>query len=308
MMNSIPSFKEQEMQERARSFLKRRISECQFCEGRGYILSKEKGLFKDCNECVGNFYVLKPFIMANIPIEYTKIELQDVEKTYESHCFENYLKLFEFKEKILSSTGILFYRASDHHSWGVTTAGILYLKNLIEGGRESSLVSASSFFDTFYTFGDDKESNKRKEVLLQFYNEVDVLLIDGLGEEFMKKEQRDSFIGNKFVSLLNSRKISGKFTILCSNLTIEEFSGRYGGIIHSFIKEAYLPFCISSRPGTKKKISVNILMKKVPELDGVFTDISDIKPKSQKPDEPSTPRPKKVLKKVKGRSNILDQM
>ena len=107
-----------------------------------------------------------------------------------------------------------------------------------ESGHSVVYDTACNIFDQFEAekFHRDEESAAED---VKRYMECDLLIIDDLGTEMLT-----SFVQSAFYQLVNGRLMTGKKTIINTNLKLEELGQRYGAQVLSRIEGEYqrLPF------------------------------------------------------------------
>lgn len=85
-----------------------------------------------------------------------------------------------------------------------------------------------------FASGDEKEELEGK-----FYNDikaVEFLVLEEVGKETQSKDNRSTFHITVLEDCLRYREEKGLVTILCTNMTSQDFSNRYGNSILSIIK------------------------------------------------------------------------
>lgn len=263
-MIEIPSFMEEDLRKKSRLYFRILKNRCTLCDHEGVIFNLNENTYHNC-VCTLKYNNSKKYLYANLPLDYLEITLEELKKTYEALCVDAYLKILN-NIKILINRGynILFRRKNDR-SWGITTAGTLFCKKAIDEGFGVFVVDSLSLFDTFFSFGDDKEQNKKKSQLFEFLNNVPVLMVDGFGTEGYKKD-KNSFVFTKFQSVLSQRKALGKVTIICSDLQWFNIEKDYNDTLVRFLKNDMINFPIACNEDRNRGNMEDKLAKEIPEL------------------------------------------
>ena len=98
----------------------------------------------------------------------------------------------------------------------------------LERGKTVYYQTAFRLFDIFERAKFGKEDAEEAEEVVRYVYDVDLLIIDDLGTEFVTQ-----FTTAAFFDVINSRIISGKSTIISSNLDFEKLSEIYSQRITS---------------------------------------------------------------------------
>lgn len=112
-------------------------------------------------------------------------------------------------------------------------------KELLDKGYAIFYVSASSLFEQAGDAVMNKNQRENSQEFYQTVNECDVLIIDDLGTEMM-----NSFSTSYLYTLLNSRLLRQKATIISTNLSLTELRQHYSERIFSRICDSYLIYTI----------------------------------------------------------------
>ena len=131
-------------------------------------------------------------------------------------------KIFDFCVDYARNFGT---RSDNLFITGKTGLGKTFLSGCI--AREVSMGGASVVYDTTIRIlrncEEDKfRSDARSEEAMRRYQKCDLLIIDDLGTEFATP-----FVLSSLYDLVNMRLVTGKKTIINSNLTIQDMKNRY---------------------------------------------------------------------------------
>lgn len=139
--------------------------------------------------------------------------------------------------------------------WGDTGLGKTFLSASIarvvsDGGHSVVYDTASHLFSRFEAQKFRREEGEEAESDVERVLACDLLIVDDLGTELST-----SFVQSVFYEIVNSRLMSGKKTIISTNLTPDELGKRYGAAIASRIEGEYtvLPFFGDDIRKLKKK-------------------------------------------------------
>lgn len=184
-----------------------------------YEQSNIKARLEDENFCNFNFnyYSTSSFDNKPSPRKYITGVVNDCKKF-----------VFNFKEK---KGNILFY--------GSTGVGKTFLTNciakeLLDLGFMVVYLTSFQFFDILseYVFHKDNLSDNRTS--FQYILDCDLLIIDDLGTEVV-----NTFVTSQLFQCLNQRLLSGKGTIISSNLSLSQMKETYSERVYSRILENY---------------------------------------------------------------------
>jgi len=115
-------------------------------------------------------------------------------------------------------------------------------------------------------------------------------MIDNFGNENGKKE---SFANNKFMALLNSRKINNKITLICTDLSKDQLLSKYDDGIVKFLSMNYLTFQIKGGDGKYQRQASVKFENEFPEMQSLT---SYLKSTSKPKQEPKIQQPEKEPK------------
>lgn len=142
---------------------------------------------------------------------------------------KGFLKEFDSKEEM----NLLFY--------GTTGLGKTFLCNCI--AKELLDKNYTVIYQTAFTILDilerkkfNKDSNESHELQYELLFDSDLLIIDDLGTEMA-----NTFTTSEIFNIVNTRIISGKKTIISTNLTPRELSQNYTDRIFSRVFDKFVP-------------------------------------------------------------------
>ena len=121
----------------------------------------------------------------------------------------------------------------------------------LERGKTVYYTSAYKLFETLEALKFGKETGEDAEEIAKYIYEVDLLIIDDLGTEFTTQ-----FTSAVFFDIINSRLVSGKSTLISTNLDLEGINNLYSQRITSRIMGDYKAITLYGndiRPKVKNK-------------------------------------------------------
>lgn len=206
------------------------IYSCKVCRDTGFVDGKR------C-EC------LKMRILKNISANSNLTEHMR-SQTFENFNFALFANQGENSAKTLKVMQVICDKASafannfdkTHENFlilGNAGTGKTYISSCIanralERGKTVYYQSSFRLFDTFEKAKFSKGDTEDAEETVKYIYDVDLLIIDDLGTEFVTQ-----FTSAAFFDIINSRIISGKSTIISSNLSFENLSEIYSQRITS---------------------------------------------------------------------------
>ena len=286
-----PDFLQSELQDKKRFYLSNIRSTCSNCHGEGMLINDDKRTYIDCPVCVGKFEKIKKYLDSNISTEYLFLGLPEVKRVYSKECYEAFEGLVKKINTIVPKYGILFTRFQDEYSYGVTTAGTILVKVFVKLNIECYIVNQTDLIDTFFSFsGEDKEISAKRAKMHEYLTNVQCLMIDNFGNENGKKE---SFANNKFMALLNSRKINNKITLICTDLSKDQLLSKYDDGIVKFLSMNYLTFQIKGGDGKYQRQASVKFENEFPDMQSLT---SYLKSTSKPKQEPKIQQPEKEPK------------
>ncbi|WP_342540367.1 ATP-binding protein [Heyndrickxia sp. FSL K6-6286] len=219
------------------------------CDGSGYIVFKELGEVKMAIcECRQDKELLTKFKFAKIPIDLQDCTVKEF-RTDIYRVEENRMKA-EFAKRVASEFTENFHEFKDHGKG-------LYLYSKTTGSGKSRLAvsiandiirrfdinvlyisSANMLNELKNTF--DNKNGIRELDISNYYGNVEVLIIDDFGVE-----KASDWSESIFTQILEERMNNKKVTILTSNLSVEELSGKYpAGRIQGRIEKITFPLAM----------------------------------------------------------------
>ena len=121
----------------------------------------------------------------------------------------------------------------------------------LERGKTVYYTSAYKLFETLEALKFGKETGEDAEEIAKYIYDVDLLIIDDLGTEFTTQ-----FTSAVFFDIINSRLVSGKSTLISTNLDLEGINNLYSQRITSRIMGDYKAITLYGtdiRPKVKNK-------------------------------------------------------
>lgn len=188
---------------------------CKVCEDSGYV----GGKLCECIKSIAKEIALSK-MAEKMPIDKCSFDNFDI-NYYPDEVRTKMQNIFKFSKEYAdnfskSSENLLFMGKS---GLGKTHLSIAIIKEAIKKGFNVVYGPAQSLFSQVekehFTYSGDSEN-------LHILLSADLLVIDDLGTEFMT-----NFVQSLFYDIVNTRMLSGRPTIINTNLTIEELQNRY---------------------------------------------------------------------------------
>lgn len=217
--------------------------ECELCGDTGYVDTKmcscmRRALIEAGYRSSGIWALMKTQSFDNFSVDYYNDPeamrricdgLRRYAEDFNADTYKNFL--------FIGGTGL-----------GKTHLSTSIAAKVIERGFDVLYVSSCSLISDFETkrfgYGAAKES-----VNTDRYFEADLLIIDDFGTEIANQ-----FTVSCFYEVINSRMISGKSTVINTNLGKNELKERYGDRITSRLFGEYLPIVFSGTDIREQKI------------------------------------------------------
>lgn len=270
--SKIPSHKQTEIFERLKLYLANLRKHCKICEGSGIVLF-EDNTFKDCEACNGKYFKYKEYLNAGLPFDYVEMPLEELKKNYTPKCFKDFKILYNNSHS-MEGQQICFYK-HNVNSWGITTAAMMMLKKFMLAGLDCGVTTLADIVGTFIDFTESSKENIRRRDELDYYHNLQVLVIDRLEGNIITKEKgKDTFFGSKFMQLLSQRRAENKTTIFGFALTDEEISTYYPENLIGYLNDNAHWFPIETN-ADKLKISDRLRSKNA-ELYDMFQGYSKV--------------------------------
>jgi len=185
-----------------------------------------------------------PQIKAGIPMEFIQVngirpEAQDQWKKFK--------KLIGNVNKTVTS-GIGFCVWGELHGVGKTTFTCEFLKLCLQANFEGYYIHIKKFQDYVFMFHDKQEQDYRLKKILH----ADVLVIDGLGEEYEMDKYK--YFPKQLCNFIRLRRNENKSTTFSTNSHPEDdLKPRYGDEFFSLMKKRIIPFEMSQRTDLRGK-------------------------------------------------------
>ncbi len=133
---------------------------------------------------------------------------------------------------------------------GKTYLSSCIANRVLENGKTVYYTGAYKLFDTLEAIKFGKETDENSFDVAKYIYDVDLLIIDDLGTEFTTQ-----FTGAAFFDIINSRLISGKSTVISTNLDLSGITRLYSQRISSRIMGDFKAITLLGsdiRPNLKK--------------------------------------------------------
>lgn len=197
---------------------KKTIDSCEIdrCRG-GYILDRKTRNTVPCR-CMRVFRYLKRLIVADIPVEYWPLKLDDlkVPKSYREHV-KSFLR--EHRNVLSHGAGMLFLGSN---GIGKTTL-------MVEIGKHFALVGYKVVYTTVQKFINRKFTDHPLDVA-----DYDVLLIDELDKAYAKSGS--DYVPKTFEELVRQIISHNKVTVMATNGTRKDIRELFGNSVFSALK------------------------------------------------------------------------
>jgi len=233
----------------------RMLNECEVCDHTGHCIVKDDKKTawtktKECR-CLRRFKRFKEYYKARIPEIYWRLD----EKNFKGD--KAALKVvMKYCNKIDNAMdeglGFLFYGNNGN---GKTTLSCIIGKYAIKHGYSVYYGTLQSYLNLIMdSFGSDNQTEKVRDLI----KNVDLLIIDELGKEHIKKNEATGTVFglSEFEQILRYREGKNKAIIEISNLRPQQLESRYGASITSLLEGSMKPYevmGIDMRRTMKKK-------------------------------------------------------
>lgn len=202
------------------------IGKCPICKGADHIILPEN-MYRDC-ECTVKFKKLKPYIMSGMNSKHIQREMEWFKERFDKKTFNKLEILMSNIDEVYKTDLLIF--PTKVTSWGASHCANQLMKAFIDANYECGIISAKSLIDLIFEFDKGKE-------WLEYFTEVDVLLIDELGIEFNNKMKEESFQIMKLCNVILERKHENKVTLISSNmpkLDLQKYSTTFTKILNDY--------------------------------------------------------------------------
>ncbi|MBR2930090.1 MAG: ATP-binding protein [Clostridia bacterium] len=200
---------------------------CKRCSDSGFVDTRMCSCLKELLvmmniESSGMGKLIEKQSFENFDLEWYRTSEEDYKRmVYNVRCAREYAESFGGGAKNLLLIG--------NTGTGKTHISTSIAKAIISKGFDVLYDSAQNIVaafeqDRFHSGYGERESSAEK------YMECDLLILDDLGTEFVNQ-----FTVSCLYNLINTRQNRGKSTIISTNLSPEELSGKYEGRIYSRI-------------------------------------------------------------------------
>jgi len=231
--SKIPLHKQLEIYERIKLYLANLRSHCKVCEGSGIVLNNDE-TFKDCEACNGKYFKYQKFLNAGLPFDYVEMPLKEFEKTFSEESYTNYKILYKNSHS-LKGHHLCFHRKIPG-TWGISSAAMMLLKKFMMEGLDCGVTTMADLVGTFIDFSDNEKTNKKNSEELDYYRNLQVLVIYKLeGNIITKDKGSEGFFAVKFMNFLEGRRNENKTTIFGFSLTDDEIKAFYPPKLYDYL-------------------------------------------------------------------------
>lgn len=210
--------------------------------GKGW---NKKGLPCWCDQEYNRIY---PQIKAGIPMEY--INVDTIRKEIREK-FKEFKELIGDVNETALEQGIGYCVWAGPYGVGKTTFCTQFLKMCLDAGIEGYYLHIKQFQDAVFMFHDKEAQSYYIDKIL----DAQVLVIDGLGEEYEMDEAR--FFPKQLCNFIRLRRNCNKSTSFSTNLSPKSLKSRYKDEFYSLMKNRIIEFELKSKKdlrGSKKDV------------------------------------------------------
>lgn len=200
---------------------------CKRCSDSGFVDTRMCSCLKELLvmmniESSGMGKLIEKQSFENFDLEWYRTSEEDYKRmVYNVRCAREYAESFGGGSKnllLIGNTGT----GKTHISTSIAKAVISKGFDVLYDSAQNIVAAFEQ--DRFHSGYGERESSAEK------YMECDLLILDDLGTEFVNQ-----FTVSCLYNLINTRQNRGKSTIISTNLSPEELSGKYEGRIYSRI-------------------------------------------------------------------------
>lgn len=214
--------------------------DCAHCSDTGYVDSQPCSCLMDAyrkaqERVLSEMFAGASYSFDDFSLEYYSTETipgvgvsayEQMEEVY-NFCVE-YAKHFDAASENLYMSGA--------SGLGKTMLACCIAREVVARGSSVVYDTAFSVFSAF----EDEKFGRADASATASYRNCDLLILDDLGTEMTT-----AYTTSVLYNLINTRLLSGKKTVICSNLSLSDVQKRYGSQIYSRLSGDYLPllFC-----------------------------------------------------------------
>lgn len=218
----------------------RMLGECEICDHTGHCIAKDDGKTawtktKECR-CLKRFKRFKEYYKARIPEIYWRLDQKNFKG--DKSALKIVVKYCDRIQNAMNKgLGFLFYGNNGN---GKTTLACIIGKEAIKHGYSVYYGTLQSYLNLIMdSFGSDNQTEKVRDLI----KNVDLLIIDELGKEHIKKNEATGtvFGFSEFEQILRYREGKSKAVIEISNLRPQQLESRYGASIASLFEGSLKP-------------------------------------------------------------------
>jgi len=193
--------------------------------------------------CHTEFTKIYPLIKAGIPMEYIEVDSISKESREPWKHFKKMIgNINETVEK-----GIGFCVWSPLYGVGKTTFTCEFLKIALKANIEGYYIHIKKFQDYVFMFHDKEQQSYNLTKIMN----ADVLVIDGLGEEYQQDKYK--YFPKQLSNFIRIRRNENKSTTFSTNKCPDDLRARYGEEFFSLMKNRIKPFEIVQKKDLRGK-------------------------------------------------------
>ena len=221
------------------------IYTCQCCKDTGYVGLEKCGCFME--QIIQSLYLQSNLsnILLKENFDSFSFEYYNKKKTSDREFspYDNIVKVVEkakafvqaFEDKNNNRGNILIYGET---GLGKTFLSNCIAKELLDKKHTVLYLSANELFETVLG-GYLMQQKKELEELYKYVYNCELLIIDDLGTEL-----NNNFVSSQLFEIINKRELTGRSTLISTNMSMVELRGRYSERIMSRLIANYTIFNI----------------------------------------------------------------
>lgn len=221
------------------------IYKCKACKDTGYISDKRCHCFS--SRIVDSLYLQSNLKNVLAQENFNTFSLDYYDKTIsqgQSYSpYDNITSILKTSKEFIDTFGTEAATTKNMLIYGETGLGKTFLTNciakeLLDKGHSVLYLSSNELFDSILAEYLLNRKSDLEDLFKYIYN-TELLIIDDLGTEVT-----NNFVASQLFEVINKRQLSGRSTLISTNLTMKQFRDRYSERIMSRIISDYVVFNI----------------------------------------------------------------